>query len=72
MENLIEALRLATLTEATDEARATGAQACRTLLLALDAKPGEPLAAPASAVEGAVEVEGVARESIRRESCRGG
>ena len=51
MENLIEAIRLASLTDATDEARATGAQACRTLLLALDARPGEPLAAPASAVD---------------------
>ena len=51
MDNLIDAIRLATATDATDEARAIGAHACRTLLLALDAKAGEPLAAPAPAGE---------------------
>jgi len=52
MDNLIEAIRLATITDATEEARATGAHACRTLLLALEAKTGDPLAAPTSPTDG--------------------
>ena len=51
MENLIETIRAATTTEATDAERAAAAQACRTLLAALEAKAGEPLAAPQPAVE---------------------
>ncbi len=45
MENLIEAIRNAVATDAGDDARKAGAHACRTLLIALEAKPGEPLAA---------------------------
>jgi len=52
MDNLIETIRLATISDATDEARATGAHACRTLLLALDAHVGEPLAAPPPTTDG--------------------
>jgi hypothetical protein len=44
MENLIEAIRAASADNATAEARAAGAQACRTILAALEAKAGEPLA----------------------------
>jgi len=44
MDNLIEAIRTAVTAEASDDARAAGAQACRTILLALEAKAGEPLA----------------------------
>lgn len=44
MDQLLEAIRLATLSEASDEARNAGAQACRTILRALEAKPGESLA----------------------------
>ena len=44
MESLIETIRAATASDATDEARAAGAHACRTLLSALEAKPGESLA----------------------------
>ncbi len=44
MDQLLEAIRTATATDANDEARAVGAQACRTILTALEAKPGEPLA----------------------------
>ncbi len=44
MEDLIEKMRAATATDATDETRAEGAQACRTLLTALETKPGEPMA----------------------------
>ena len=46
MDQLIEAIRNATATDATDEVRAAGAFACRTILTALEAKPGESLAPP--------------------------
>lgn len=46
MEELLEAIRAATSSDATDEAKASGATACRTLLSALEAKPGEALAPP--------------------------
>ncbi len=42
-DNLIESIRAAVAEGATAEARAAGAVACRTLIAALDAKPGEPL-----------------------------
>lgn len=56
MDELIEAIRTATSAGATDEARAAGANACRAILAALVATPGEPLAqpppvAPANAVQ---------------------
>ncbi len=44
MDQLLEAIRNATATDASDEARAAGAHACRTILSALEAKPGESLA----------------------------
>jgi hypothetical protein len=44
---LIESIRTAVAEGATVEARATGASACRTLLAALDAKPGEVIAVTA-------------------------
>lgn len=44
MESLIEAIRAATTSGANDDARAAGAHACRTILIALEAKPGESLA----------------------------
>lgn len=59
MEQLIEAIRAATTPDATDEAKAAGANACRTLLAALETKPGQPLAVdptPASPIEAAVSV----------------
>lgn len=46
MNELIEAIRAATAQDATDEARHAGATACRTILAALAATPGESLAAP--------------------------
>ncbi len=45
METLIEAIRNAVATDAGDDVRKAGANACRTILIALEAKPGEPLAA---------------------------
>jgi hypothetical protein len=46
MEQLLDAIRAATVPNATDEIKAAGANACRALLAALEAKQGEPLAAP--------------------------
>lgn len=46
MDELIETIRVACATDASDDTKQLGAQACRTLLTALDAKSGEPLAAP--------------------------
>jgi hypothetical protein len=45
MQQLLEAIRAATASDATDDIKAAGATACRALLAALEAKTGEPLAA---------------------------
>src|SRR5262245_61869713 len=50
MQELIEAIRTATASNATPEQRAIGAQACRTILSALDAEPGKPIVPPAQPV----------------------
>jgi hypothetical protein len=47
-DNLIEMIRAAVASDATAEARAAGADACRTIMTALGATAGEPLAVPAS------------------------
>ena len=49
METLIEAIRVAVQSDATDEAKHQGALACRTILTALETKAGEPLVAPTQA-----------------------
>jgi hypothetical protein len=54
MENLIETIRAAIAPAASDQVRAEGARACRTLLLALEANEGESLAPP---VPGPAQVE---------------
>jgi hypothetical protein len=58
MDELLEAIKAATATDASEEARTTGVIACRTILTALEAKAGEPLvqvpSAPASPVAMAV------------------
>lgn len=43
METLIESIRAAIASDASDDVRATGARACRTILAALDTKPGEAM-----------------------------
>jgi len=48
MENLIESIRSAIAVDATDEARAVGAQACRTILVALETPAGTPMNVPTS------------------------
>jgi hypothetical protein len=42
MTDLVEVIRNAIARDASPEARAAGAQACRAILSALDATPGEP------------------------------
>lgn len=44
MENLIESIKNALASDASEDARASGAQACRTILAALETPAGEPLA----------------------------
>lgn len=46
MSELIEAIRGAVADGATPEQKAIGAQACRTILAALGAEPGKPIALP--------------------------
>lgn len=46
MNELVEAIRVAVATGATTEQKALGAQACRTILAALDATPGKPIPLP--------------------------
>lgn len=48
MEKLIDIIKEALADGATAEQKAAAAQACRTVAAALDAKPGEPIAAPPS------------------------
>ena len=45
MQSLIETIQIAVADGATAEQKAAGAVACRTLLAALEAKPGVPLVA---------------------------
>lgn len=61
MNELVEAIRAALVPEATIEARAAGANACRTILAALEADPGAPMAtaggapqSPVAAIVGAL------------------
>lgn len=46
MDQLLEQIRAATAADATDDAKAAGASACRMLLAALETKQGEPLPPP--------------------------
>ena len=46
MQDLLEAIRVATTDGATAEQKATGAQACQTILAALGAQPGKPIVLP--------------------------
>lgn len=54
MENFIEAIRAAAASDATEEVRAAGAQACRMILQVLDAKAGEPLTSAVAAPQSPV------------------
>ena len=46
MNDLIEAIRIAVTDGATADQKATGAQACQTILAALGAQPGTPIVLP--------------------------
>lgn len=46
MQELLEAIRTATAEGATADQKAAGAQACRTILTALEAEVGQPIALP--------------------------
>ena len=46
MHELIESIRAAVAQGATAEQKAIGAQACRTILTALEAEPGKPIVLP--------------------------
>ena len=46
MQELLEAIQRAVAEDASAEQKAAGAQACRTILTALEAEPGRPLALP--------------------------
>ena len=46
MQDLLEAIRVATTDGATAEQKATGAQACQTILAALGAQPDKPIVLP--------------------------
>ena len=46
MQELLEAIQRAVAEDASAEQKAAGAQACRTILTALEAEPGKPLALP--------------------------
>jgi hypothetical protein len=47
MENVIDSIRAAIASDASPEAKAAGATACRAILTALESTPGQPLATPA-------------------------
>ena len=46
MQELLEAIRVAVATDASPEQKATGVQACRTIVAALDTEPGKPIMLP--------------------------
>lgn len=46
MDDLLDTIRTSMAADATTEAKAAGAVACRTLLAALETNPGEPLVTP--------------------------
>ena len=51
MENLLEAIKTALASDPSDAARIAGAQACRTILIALETPAGETLAASSAPVD---------------------
>ncbi len=46
MDKLLDAIRAAVSADSTEEAKQAGTAACRTILTALEAKPGEPMQMP--------------------------
>lgn len=59
MQELFELIKEAVAESATAEVKAAGAQACRTILTALEAEPGKPMALPgvsASTPAGGIDI----------------
>ena len=52
MQELIEAIRVAVASDASHDQKASGVQACRTILAALDTEPGKPIALPGISAPG--------------------
>jgi hypothetical protein len=59
MDNVIDSIRAAIASDATPEAKAVGATACRAILAALEGTPGQPLAAPAITPMSGSQIAGV-------------
>jgi len=53
MQELIEAIRVAVSADASTEQKATGVQACRTIIAALDTEPGKPIMLPGTPLHAA-------------------
>lgn len=51
MDQLLETIRAATVPDASDDAKAAGANACRMLLAALETTQGEPMPSPVPVVQ---------------------
>ena len=56
MDNVIDSIRAAIVSDATPEATATGATACRAILAALGGTPGQPLGAPVAVPHSATQI----------------
>lgn len=56
METLVESIRLAVAADASPEARASGAEACRAILNALDPEPPPPSAVQANAAHTTAQI----------------
>jgi hypothetical protein len=55
MENLIESIKSALASDASEEARLAGVQACRTILTALETPAGEPMGTATVSSSAAIE-----------------
>jgi hypothetical protein len=61
VENLVEAIRAAVAPDASDATRVAGAQACRTILAALEPQPEVPVCAPSAPADQIGQLLGVMR-----------
>ena len=61
MENLLATIQAVLVPDATDEARASGASACRAILTALEATPGASMSAAISQPNAVAQIVGALR-----------
>lgn len=67
MQELIDMIRVATTPDATQEQKAAGVQACRTIVAALDCEPGKPLTlAPQTQTTSGISIDQVLEMMIAR------